>query len=334
MESSSDLLKVIKSVIGDSKIEQSKSMLLLRNKDRTTLQEKVEKFLKSKKISFKPLKKPTELSIQGFPQKLVFKPLKAKGAGGLKFEQQFVNDFNNWFQGCEEDDLDHGDTIKAVLEVMNFKQSAKNFCTSIGKANTKRPPTFTASNVTVTNNLKGNVADVSFTVDGKVTYASLKYTNSFYIYNATVIDYFLSKDDKVRKTINDFFGFDGTLMAKGFGKDYFADTVKNPNFNSIKTRLADLIKQALGPDILLITKVKKDTNFVNYINGFNHKVKITDLNKDSYLYAEKGVRKYCVVKTAAIINGHHYNVDFQFRGTTAIDVGPRYLRILLKVTEV
>lgn len=325
------LLQFIKTAIDDSKIEESKSMLLLRNKDRTALQEKVEKLLKSKKISFKPLKKPTELSIQGFPQKLVFKPLKAKGVGGLKFEQQFVSDFNDWFNGSDEEELNHGDTIKEVIKVMKFKQSKKNFCTSIGKANTKRPPTFTASNVTVTNNLKGNVADVSFTVDGKVTYASLKYTNSFYIYNATVIDYFLSKDDKVRKTINDFFGFDGALMAKGFGKDYFADTVKNPNFSSIKTRLEDLIKQALGPDVLLITKVTKNVNFVNYINGFNHKVKITDLNKDSYLYAEKGIRKYCVVKTIADINGHSYNVDFQFRGTTAIDVGPRYLRILLKV---
>ena len=31
-----------------------------------------------------------------------------------------------------------------------------------------------------------------------------------------------------------------------------------------------------------------------------------------------------------MINGYKYEVDFQFRGTTAIDTGPRYLRILLK----
>ena len=37
-----------------------------------------------------------------------------------------------------------------------------------------------------------------------------------------------------------------------------------------------------------------------------------------------------VIQTNGSINGHEYNVDFQFRGTTSTDTGPRYLRILLK----
>lgn len=325
------LLQLIKPLIKDSKVEESNTILLIRNKDRASLQENIEKFFKSKKIKYTQLKKPTELSIQGSKQKLVFKPLKAKGVGGLKFEQQLVNDFNEWFDGADEDELKHGDTIKEVIKLMKFKQTKKNKCMGIGKANTKRPPLFTGSSkVTVQNNQKGNVGDIQFNIDGKIVFASLKFSNSFYIYNATVIDYFKSNDEKTRKNINEFFGFNGADVAEGFGREYYVSTVKNPNYNSIKTRLEDLIKQALGPDILLITKINQNKNYVNYIEGFNHKVNITGLNKNSYLYAEKNVRKYMVIQTEGSINGHEYNIDFQFRGTTATDTGPRYLRILLK----
>ena len=62
-----------------------------------------------------------------------------------------------------------------------------------------------------------------------------------------------------------------------------------------------------------------------------HKISARGLNANSYGYAEKGVRKYNFIKFDASINGHLYEVNFQFRGTTAIDVGPRYLRINLKV---
>jgi hypothetical protein len=54
------------------------------------------------------------------------------------------------------------------------------------------------------------------------------------------------------------------------------------------------------------------------------------LSDDSYVYPEKGVRKYANIKVKARINGHDYIVNFQFRGTTAADVGPKYLRILLE----
>ena len=78
------LIKDINFVKG-SKFEKKGKNLLVRNPDRTTLQENLEKYFKSKKIKFKKRNKPTELIIDGFNGLLIFKPLKAKGTGGLKF---------------------------------------------------------------------------------------------------------------------------------------------------------------------------------------------------------------------------------------------------------
>ena len=49
-----------------SKFEKKGKNLLVRNSDRTTLQENLEKYFKSKKISFERRKKPTELRIDEF----------------------------------------------------------------------------------------------------------------------------------------------------------------------------------------------------------------------------------------------------------------------------
>ena len=97
------LIKDINFVKG-SKFEKKGKNLLVRNSDRTTLQENLEKYFKSKKIKFERRKKPTELIIDGFNGLLIFKPLKAKGTGGLKFEAQFESDMNDWFKGEEVED--------------------------------------------------------------------------------------------------------------------------------------------------------------------------------------------------------------------------------------
>ena len=70
------LIKDINFVKG-SKFEKKGKNLLVRNSDRTTLQENLEKYFKSKKIKFERRKKPTELEIDGFDGLLIFKPLKA-----------------------------------------------------------------------------------------------------------------------------------------------------------------------------------------------------------------------------------------------------------------
>ena len=329
------LLKTIlqsQSFIRGSLFEETKGKLLIRSKDRTQLQQDVEKYFTKQKIRFTQRKKPTELDVTGSEQILIFKPMKAKGTGGLKFEDQLVGDINNWFAGNDVSDLKHKDTMELLIKKLRLKQDSRFTAEKVGAANVKRPPAITATKLTVTNNGRGKVADVNILgLNNKILHhLSLKFSQSFYIYNATVIDYFKHSNPAVRKMINEFFGFDGLRMAKAFGKEYTANT-KKPNYAAVTKRLEDVIKQALGPDIVLVTKVRDGLNFVDDVKGMGHKISARGLNANSYGYAEKGVRKYNFIKFDATINGHLYEVNFQFRGTTATDVGPRYLRINLKV---
>jgi len=313
------------------KFETKGKQLLVRSSDRTTLQEETEDYFKKNKIEFKVRKKVTELDVTGASQVLIFKPMKAKGAGGLKFEDQIVDDLNNWFKGAEYNELKHPDTIEQLVKTIRLKQNSRYEAKGVGAANTKRPPTFTVTKATVQNNFKGKVSDVDILDGSKVLYhLSLKFSPSFYIYNATVIDYFRSSNPNTRTMINEFFGFDGFLMGEAFGKEYRAKTKKNYNYPAILRRFKDLLNQCLGPDIVLVLKVGPGNNHIDYVKGLNHKITLSGLNKDSYGYAEKGVRKYNFIRFQAMVNGHKYEIDFQFRGTTAVDTGPRYLRILFK----
>ena len=102
--------------LGTSKFEETKSKIVIRSKDRTTIQEQLEKYLKSKRIKFTQRKKKTELDITGSPQILIFKTLKAKGSGGLKFEYQFTSDLNDWCSGVEYKDLKSGNPKKLLQQ--------------------------------------------------------------------------------------------------------------------------------------------------------------------------------------------------------------------------
>ena len=313
-----------------AKFEVKGKQLFVRSPDRTTLQEKTEEYFKKNKILYKPRKKATELDVSGAAQVLVFKPLFAKGAGGVKFEHQIVSDLNAWFKGAEYSDLIHPDTIEQLVKTVRLKQDSRYEAKGVGAANTRRPPSFTATKATVTNNFKGKVSDVDILSGNRVLHhLSLKFSKSFYIYNATVINYFKSASPQTRTMINEFFGFDGFKMGQAFGKDFRA-TTKAPNYSAILRRFKDLLNQCLGPDIVLVLKIANGNNHIDKVKGMNHKITLSGLNKNSYGYAMKGVRKYNFIRFQAIVNGHRYEIDFQFRGTTAIDTGPRYLRILFK----
>jgi len=312
------------------KFESKGKQLFVRSSDRTTLQEKTEDYFNKNKILFKPRKKATELDVSGSDQVLVFKPLFAKGAGGVKFEHQIVKDLNDWFKGAEYNDLQHPDTIEQLVKTVRLKQDSRYEAKGVGAANTRRPPSFTANKATVTNNFKGKVSDVDILSGNRVLHhLSLKFSKSFYIYNATVINYFKSASPQTRTMINEFFGFDGFKMGQAFGKDFRA-TTKAPNYSAILRRFKDLLNQCLGPDIVLVLKIANGNNHIDKVVGLNHKITLSGLTKDSYGYAMKGVRKYNFIRFQAMVNGHKYEIDFQFRGTTAIDTGPRYLRILFK----
>ena len=136
-------------------------------------------------------------------------------------------------------------------------------------------------------------------------------------------------DVKCQEVNNEFFGFDGQQMGKGFGKEYFVITdARKPG--KVKANLASVIAQGLGREMLLVNKVSKGRNYVHYVKGKRHKVSIGNINDDVYTYPIKGQRKYANIKVDATINGDPYQVEFQFRGTTPTDTGPRYLRVNLK----
>ena len=143
-----------------SKFEETKTKLLVRNSNRTVLQENLEKYFNSKRIIFKRRKKPTEIEVKGSDQVLIFKPLKAKGVGGLKFEDQLKNDLNEWFAGAELNELKHKDTIELLVKTIKLKQDSGYKAEKVGTANTKRPPSIAGGRLTVTNIGNGNVSDV------------------------------------------------------------------------------------------------------------------------------------------------------------------------------
>ena len=122
-----------------AKFEVKGKQLLVRSSDRTTLQEKTEEYFKKNKILYKPRKKATELDVTGAAQVLVFKPLFAKGAGGVKFEHQIEKDLNDWFKGAEYEDLNHPDTIEQLVKTIKLKQNSRYKAKGVGAANTKRP---------------------------------------------------------------------------------------------------------------------------------------------------------------------------------------------------
>ena len=313
------------------KFELKGKQLFARSGNRTKLQEDTEAYFKKNKIIYSPRKKATELDVTGSSEVLVFKPLFAKGAGGVKFEHQITKDLNDWFSGVDYEDLQHSDTISQLVKTLRLRQDSRYKAQGVGAANTRRPPSFTANRMTVTNNTKGKVSDVDIISGNRVLHhLSLKFSPSFYIYNATVINYFKAAQPATRKMINEFFGFDGFKMGQSFGKEFAVNTTKNPNYSAIMRRFKDILNQCLGPDIVLVLKIANNNNHIDKIVGLNHRIQVSGLNKNSYGYAAKGVRKYNFINFHAMVNGHKYEINFQFRGTTSVDTGPRYLRILFK----
>ena len=116
----------------------------------------------------------------------------------------------------------------------------------------------------------------------------------------------------------------------GFG-DEFSCKTSAPNYVKVKQNLEDLLTQSYGKHVVVIHK-KRDNDVK--VNNIGEKVTLSlgVINAASYVYPELGKRKYANIKTTATINGAAYKVNFQFRGTTAADVGPKYLRILLERT--
>ena len=324
------LTKEIKKADLSVLVEQKGKDIIVKSKDRNTTKLKVEKQFKKSKIIFKSVFKKAKsssldvLEVTGAGD-IIFKPIIQKGAGGVKFEQELAKDITNYLNGAEYKQLKNPDVLKEMEKVLKFDRKTKYEVVSEGSKNQRRQLVFTGNKIDISNSTGKTLTDLTLKKDNKLLYLSLKMSPTYYTLSAGIVKYFMEGGTKIK--INEYFGFNGQKMA-GFGKQ-FACVTKKPNYNTVERNLEDLLSQAIGTEVILIHKKKDNDVMVSQI-GKSNKVKISNLNDGSYVYPEKGVRKYANIKVNAKINGHDYIINFQFRGTTAADVGPKYIRILLE----
>jgi hypothetical protein len=327
------MLQIVKKALKNDQVSTSGKDVIVKSKMRQGAYDELVKYLIKNKIKYSVAFKKSKsssmnvINIDGEKGDIVFKPILQKGAGGLKFEKELEIDLNNYFNGADRNSLKHGDVIKELETVLKFSQKeAKDFkVIPEGSKNQKRALTFSNNSISISNTTGQTLTDLTVKYKGNTYYLSLKMSASYYTLSASIFQYFLNTHTQV--DINEFFGFNGQKMG-GFGKEYACMT-KKPAYEKVKTNLESVLAQAYGTKVIIVhKKVQNDVLVTNVKN--TPSVNISNLTDDSYVYPEAGIRKYANIKTYAIINNHKYKVDFQFRGTTATDTGPRYLRILME----
>lgn len=326
------LIKELRAVEKGILIEQKGKDIIVKSKDRETTKVNVEKYLKKVKRPFKSVAKKGKsnsidvLEIPGAGD-IIFKPIIRKGQGGVEFEKELSIDIGNYLNGVDYNKLKHPDVLKEMEKVMGFNRKKKYSIVEEGSKNKKRQIKFNGSKLVISNSDGPTLTDLTLVEknSSQKLYLSLKMSPTYYIMNAGVGSYFAEGRTKLK--INEYFGFDGQKMA-GFGKEYACVTKKNINYAKVSQNLAEILAVGVGVKVIIIHK-KGPNDVLVSVNKNSNRVSITGLDKDSYVYPEPG-RKYANIKVKASINGHKYEVNFQFRGTKPSDKGPRYLRVLLK----
>lgn len=328
-----DLKTEIKKLLGAQAIlegDGKKEDLTVKSKDRDQTKKLVESFFKKNKIAYKSVFKKSKssstevLEVQGFSD-VIFKPIIRKGAGGVAFEDQLKTDLEAFFGGEDVSKLKHPDVIKEMQKSINISAKDKCEVKAEGSKNQRRVLAYASGRLTVSNSTGETLTDLTLLCGGEKTYLSLKMSNTYYILSASIFQFFLNP--LTASSINEYFGFNGQKMG-GFGKEYVCLT-KPANYSRVKNNLQDLLSQAYGSGVVVIHKKRDNDVLVSDVQR-GADVQISGLSEDSYVYPEEGVRKYANIKVDAKINGHAYKINFQFRGTTAADRGPKYLRVLLE----
>jgi len=327
-----DLVVELNKLVRDAIVEGDgrKSDITIKSKDRDSTKKEVEAFFKKKKITFKSVFKKAKsssldvLEVEGFKD-IIFKPIIRKGAGGVDFEAQLKKDLEDYFNGVDKKSLKHKDVLEELEKVI--KISPRDGCEvkAEGSKNQRRVLAYSGGRLTVSNSTGETLTDLTLECKKYKTFLSLKMSNTYYILSASIFQFFLDKSTAV--SINEYFGFDGQKMG-GFGKEYSCITSK-PNYSRVRNNLQELLANAYGSGVVVVHKKREGDVMVSDVER-GADVIISGLNENSYVYPEEGVRKYANIKVDAQINHHHYKINFQFRGTTAADRGPKYLRILLE----
>lgn len=327
------MLAIIKKALPTEKVEEKKKDVYVYSKDRNATKKKLEAYLKSKKIIFESVFKQSKSSSLDVTSvvgggDIVYKPIIQKGAGGVSFEKELEVDLNQFFNGAEKKDLRHPDVIEPLMKLLKYSPGDKFKVVHEGSKNQKRSLSFLDGRRILISNSDGKtLTDITLSdKNGKLHYLSLKMSKSYYTLSASIGKFFSSDETKIK--INEFFGFNGQKMA-GFGKE-FACITKKANYAKVKENLEDVLSKAIGYNMILIHKKKDNDVLVKSIGAKTDLSIQGTIDDNSYAYPESGVRKYANIKFKAKIGGYAYAVNFQFRGTTAADVGPKYLRILLE----
>ena len=324
-----DIEKILKGADTKANVSVVKKDFVVKSKDRITTKKLVERALTSKKVQFSSVFKSSKsssidvLTITNVGD-VIFKPIIQKGAGGVKFEHELEADLINFFNGAEEG-FKHKDTITEMAKVLKISAKEPWKVIAEGSKNQKRELKFDGRKVMISNSTGETLTDLTLEKGSKKMYLSLKMSKQYYTLSASIFKYFL--DPKTQVQMNEFFGMDGMEMG-GFGKEYLCKT-KKPNYIKAAENIRDVLSQAIGEQVVIIHKKRDGDSLVKNV-GKSNAVSVGTLTADSYRYPAAGVRKYANIKIKAKINKKNYNVNFQFRGTTSADKGPKYLRILLE----
>jgi len=332
-----NVLATIKKALPKDEVSHTKTRtgldIRVVSTNRVEAKKNLETALKKQKIPFKSVFKRSKSSSMdildlGGGVEIVFKPLTRRGMKGLEFEDELAEDLKKYFNGVEDDKAFlHPDVIKAIKKELKLTPRSPYEIDSKGRMNQKRKLIFDGRKVVITNSTGATLTDLTLTNGRKTIYLSLKTSKTYYVTSSSIYQHFLDKSTQVK--VNEFFGFDGAKMS-GFGKEYACVTAE-PNFSKVKNNLAELLSNAIGTGLVLLHKKRTNDVMIAEVPPSSPvKVSITGLSEDSYTYPILGKRKGSNIKVKATVDGHSYIVNFQFRGTTAADTGPRYLRILME----
>lgn len=332
------MINIIKTALPSAIVEQKGKDIIVKSKEREQAKKDLEKFFTSKKVKYTSVfkaSKSSSLDVLNVPDlggDIIFKPIIQKGAGGISFEKELMVDIENFLNGAELKQLKNKETVSQLSELFKWYEGdlSKYEVVHEGSKNQKRALTFNGSSITISNNTGETLTDI--TIRNKKTnkkyYLSLKMSKSYYTLSASIGKYFADKT--YQSKINEFFGFDGVKQI-GFGSE-FACVTKKPNYSKVTQNLENVLVQAVGSDMILVHKKTESDVVVKPIQKSSGVFIDKNITEACYTYPIKGVRKYANIKFNAVIGGYTYIVNFQFRGTTAADVGPKYLRILLERT--
>lgn len=329
-----DFLKEFKKILTDSVIDQVKKDIVIKSKDRDASKLVIGEFLKSKKINHKDVFKSSKSSsinvfeIIGIGD-VIFKPIIQKGAGGVAFEKELEVDLTNYWNGVKKESLKHKDVLGEMESVMKISPKEKHVVIPMGSKNQKRALVFDGQSLSVSNSTGETLTDLTLQNNkGKKIYCSLKMSKSFYILSAAIEQYFAN--EKTQVALCTYLGMDGYKMG-GFGLKYRCKTPSKVNYSEVRSNLENFLTELYGTDVIIIhKKTAGDVKVTEIKRGSFAKISLSSISADSYVYPETGIRKYAVIRFTGNINGSNYKIDFQFRGTTASDTGPKYLRILLE----